>query len=79
MVAFKDGVVVGGITYRPYYPQRYAEIAFCAVIANEQVKVIYKALLSIFFLPRFSSPLLSLTHLVRYFIISPSPRATVHD
>jgi len=38
MVCFKNGVVVGGITYRPYYPQRFAEIAFCAVIANEQVK-----------------------------------------
>eukprot|EP00301_Raphidiophrys_heterophryoidea_P004748 c12040_g1_i1.p1 GENE.c12040_g1_i1~~c12040_g1_i1.p1 ORF type:complete len:686 (-),score=172.98 c12040_g1_i1:216-2273(-) len=34
----KGGDVVGGITFRPYYPQRFAEIAFCAVIANEQVK-----------------------------------------
>ncbi|KAK9812998.1 hypothetical protein WJX72_007034 [[Myrmecia] bisecta] len=30
--------VVGGITYRPFHQQGFAEIAFCAVTANEQVK-----------------------------------------
>ena len=30
--------VVGGITYRPFHQQRFGEIAFCAVTANEQVK-----------------------------------------
>ncbi|KAL0867147.1 hypothetical protein Bca101_046265 [Brassica carinata] len=30
--------VVGGITYRPYHSQRFGEIAFCAITADEQVK-----------------------------------------
>jgi histone acetyltransferase len=30
--------VIGGICYRPFYPQRFAEIAFCAVMSDEQVK-----------------------------------------
>ncbi|WCJ21619.1 Histone acetyltransferase GCN5 [Euphorbia peplus] len=30
--------VVGGITYRPYASQRFGEIAFCAITADEQVK-----------------------------------------
>ncbi|KAB2602006.1 histone acetyltransferase GCN5 [Pyrus ussuriensis x Pyrus communis] len=30
--------VVGGITYRPYISQRFGEIAFCAITADEQVK-----------------------------------------
>ncbi len=34
----RDGAVLGGITYRPFGPQRFGEIAFCAVTANEQVK-----------------------------------------
>jgi hypothetical protein len=34
----RDGAVLGGITYRPFAPQRFGEIAFCAVTANEQVK-----------------------------------------
>ncbi|KAK9789042.1 hypothetical protein WJX73_005921 [Symbiochloris irregularis] len=29
---------LGGITYRPFHEQAFAEIAFCAVAANEQVK-----------------------------------------
>ena len=27
-----------GVTYRPFHSQRFGEIAFCAVSANEQVK-----------------------------------------
>ncbi|CAH9134016.1 unnamed protein product [Cuscuta epithymum] len=30
--------VVGGITYRPYLSQKFGEIAFCAITADEQVK-----------------------------------------
>ncbi|CAM9965370.1 unnamed protein product, partial [Discosporangium mesarthrocarpum] len=38
LVMSRDGVPIGGITYRPFYEQGFAEIAFCAVRANEQVK-----------------------------------------
>lgn len=31
-------LVIGGICYRPYPTQRFAEIAFCAITATEQVK-----------------------------------------
>ena len=34
----KDGVVCGGICYRPYYAEKFAEIAFCAIAASQQVK-----------------------------------------
>jgi len=30
--------VIGGITYRPFFSQRFGEITFCAVSANEQVR-----------------------------------------
>ncbi|KAL6978581.1 DeSI-like protein hag1 [Sarracenia purpurea var. burkii] len=30
--------VVGGITYRPYVSQKFGEIAFCAITADEQVQ-----------------------------------------
>ncbi|KAL6338630.1 hypothetical protein AAG906_021345 [Vitis piasezkii] len=30
--------VVGGITYCPYLSQRFVEIAFCAIMADEQIK-----------------------------------------
>ncbi|CAM9459931.1 unnamed protein product [Chrysoparadoxa australica] len=29
---------IGGVCYRPYIPQKFGEIAFCAVTATEQVK-----------------------------------------
>ena len=29
---------IGGITYRPFQEQRFAEIAFCAITATEQVR-----------------------------------------
>jgi hypothetical protein len=38
MLAVKKDRVVGGICYRPFLPQRFAEIAFCAITASEQVK-----------------------------------------
>jgi histone acetyltransferase len=34
----KDGTVIGGICFRPHLKQQFAEITFCAVTANEQVK-----------------------------------------
>ena len=38
MLCMKNGQVIGGITYRPFWKQNMGEIAFCAVSANEQVK-----------------------------------------
>lgn len=38
VIVKEDNKVVGGICYRPYYPQKFAEIAFCAITASEQVK-----------------------------------------
>ena len=34
----RKGRVIGGVCYRPYFPQRFAEIAFCAISGTEQVK-----------------------------------------
>lgn len=34
--------VVGGITYRPFDGQGFAEIVFCAVTGTEQVKVSWR-------------------------------------
>jgi len=34
----KRGQAIGGICYRPYAEQKFAEIAFCAITASEQVK-----------------------------------------
>lgn len=38
MIGLKNGKVVGGICFRPFYEQGFAEIAFCAITGNEQVK-----------------------------------------
>eukprot|EP01027_Heterolobosea_sp_BB2_P010303 GEZU01015136.1.p1 GENE.GEZU01015136.1~~GEZU01015136.1.p1 ORF type:complete len:694 (-),score=154.12 GEZU01015136.1:260-2341(-) len=38
MAGVKNGRVVGGICYRPFYDRGFAEIAFLAIIGNEQVK-----------------------------------------
>jgi len=38
MVAVKNDRVVGGICYRPFVPQKFGEIAFCAITSSEQVK-----------------------------------------
>ncbi|KAJ3673874.1 hypothetical protein LUZ60_005866 [Juncus effusus] len=38
MMVIRHNHVVGGITYRPYTSQRFGEIAFCAITADEQVK-----------------------------------------
>ena len=38
LLAIKRDRVVGGICFRPFVPQRFAEIAFCAITSSEQVK-----------------------------------------
>ncbi|KAE8668822.1 Histone acetyltransferase GCN5 [Hibiscus syriacus] len=38
VMVIRRNMVVGGITYRPYPSQRFGEIAFCAITADEQVK-----------------------------------------
>ncbi|CAN8254569.1 unnamed protein product [Cochlearia groenlandica] len=38
VMVLRRNLVVGGITYRPYHSQRFGEIAFCAITADEQVK-----------------------------------------
>ena len=35
--------VIGGICYRMYKEQRFAEVAFLAVLGTEQVRVIYSS------------------------------------
>ncbi|CAM8897118.1 unnamed protein product [Rhodiola kirilowii] len=38
VMVIREDRVVGGITYRPYVSQRFGEIAFLAITADEQVK-----------------------------------------
>ncbi|KAG6718986.1 hypothetical protein I3843_04G170000 [Carya illinoinensis] len=38
VMVIRRNQVVGGITYRPYASQKFGEIAFCAITADEQVK-----------------------------------------
>ena len=38
LVAVKRDRVVGGICFRPFVEQRFAEVAFCAITSSEQVK-----------------------------------------
>ncbi|XP_047253892.1 histone acetyltransferase GCN5 isoform X2 [Capsicum annuum] len=38
VMVIRLNLVVGGITYRPYVSQKFGEIAFCAITADEQVK-----------------------------------------
>lgn len=38
LLAIKNDRVVGGICFRPFVPQRFAEIAFLAVTSSEQIK-----------------------------------------
>lgn len=39
LLGIKGGRVVGAICYRPFFEQRFAEIAFCAVTSSEQVRL----------------------------------------
>ncbi|XP_047308671.1 histone acetyltransferase GCN5 [Impatiens glandulifera] len=38
VMVIREDMVMGGITYRPYISQKFGEIAFCAITADEQVK-----------------------------------------
>ena len=38
LAILKKGVIIGGICYRPYFQQHFAEIAFCAISGTEQVR-----------------------------------------
>ena len=38
MAILNDNHIIGGICYRPYYEQKFAEIAFLAISGTEQVK-----------------------------------------
>jgi histone acetyltransferase len=38
MAIRSKGRIIGGICYRPYYEQRFGEIAFCAISGTEQVR-----------------------------------------
>jgi histone acetyltransferase len=38
LAIMRQGRIIGGICYRPYYEQRFGEIAFCAINGFEQVK-----------------------------------------
>ena len=47
LALIKDNKVVGGITFRMFVQQSFAEIVFCAVASNEQIKVTYAQWMSI--------------------------------
>eukprot|EP01038_Epipyxis_sp_PR26KG_P010112 gene10112-13590_t len=38
LAIIRDGRIIGGICYRPYFDQKFGEIAFCAVNSTEQVR-----------------------------------------
>lgn len=42
----KNNRIIGGICYRPFFSQRFAEIAFCAINGNEQVRGFGTALMN---------------------------------
>ncbi|KAI5315871.1 hypothetical protein L3X38_045047 [Prunus dulcis] len=56
--------VVGGITYRPYVSQRFGEIAFCAITADEQVKGYGTRLMN--HLKQYARDVDGLTHFLTY-------------
>ncbi|GFP83899.1 histone acetyltransferase gcn5 [Phtheirospermum japonicum] len=56
--------VVGGITYRPYISQKFGEIAFCAITADEQVKGYGTRLMN--HLKQYARDVDGLTHFLTY-------------
>ena len=38
LVLVSHGAVIGGLTYRPFYPRHFGEVVFLAISANEQVR-----------------------------------------
>ena len=37
-ILLRDGIVYGGITFRPFFDEDFAEIAFCAVSSQQQIR-----------------------------------------
>lgn len=64
LLCFESGIVVGGITFRPYVEQRFGEIAFCAVSASHQVKGYGTRLMN--HLKEYVKSRLGLTHFLTY-------------
>ncbi|KAK9908401.1 hypothetical protein WJX75_007347 [Coccomyxa subellipsoidea] len=60
----RGGMVLGGITYRPFHAQGFGEIAFCAVTAIEQVKGFGARLMN--FTKEFARARDHLTHFLTY-------------
>ncbi|KAJ7526462.1 hypothetical protein O6H91_16G007500 [Diphasiastrum complanatum] len=64
MMIIKQNQVIGGITYRPYSSQRFGEIAFCAITADEQVKGYGTRLMN--HLKQYARDVDGLTHFLTY-------------
>ncbi|CAL0326874.1 unnamed protein product [Lupinus luteus] len=64
VMVIRHNHVVGGITYRPYVNQKFGEIAFCAITADEQVKGYGTRLMN--HLKQFARNLDGLTHFLTY-------------
>ncbi|OIW11279.1 hypothetical protein TanjilG_28370 [Lupinus angustifolius] len=64
VMVIRHNHVVGGITYRPYATQKFGEIAFCAITADEQVKGYGTRLMN--HLKQFARNLDGLTHFLTY-------------
>ncbi|KAL2321001.1 hypothetical protein Fmac_029970 [Flemingia macrophylla] len=64
VMVIRHNHVVGGITYRPYASQKFGEIAFCAITADEQVKGYGTRLMN--HLKQFARELDGLTHFLTY-------------
>lgn len=64
VMVIRRNMVVGGITYRPYPSQRFGEIAFCAITADEQVKGYGTRLMN--HLKQYARDVDGLTHFLTY-------------
>ncbi|GAA0152350.1 hypothetical protein LIER_10854 [Lithospermum erythrorhizon] len=64
MMVVRRNLVVGGITYRPYSSQKFGEIAFCAITADEQVKGYGTRLMN--YLKQHARDVDGLTHFLTY-------------
>jgi histone acetyltransferase len=64
MVIREHNRVVGGVTYRPYANQRFAEIAFCAISDDQQVKGYGTRLMN--HLKQYARDIDGLTHFLTY-------------
>ncbi|KAE9621923.1 putative histone acetyltransferase chromatin remodeler Bromodomain family [Lupinus albus] len=64
VMVIRHNHVVGGITYRPYVTQKFGEIAFCAITADEQVKGYGTRLMN--HLKQYARDLDGLTHFLTY-------------